>query len=167
MKPKIISFVGKSNSGKTTLLEKVVTCLTRKGYRIGTVKHTHHKFDPDKEGTDSWRHRKAGACATMVDMDDKIYMVKEDARTPEEKMMTYLADMDIIIAEGFKRGNFPAIEVFRKESSHRHPLFLDDTAMVGRTMVAFVTDSEYRPDVPVFGLEDVSAISEFIEENFL
>ncbi|WP_300455182.1 molybdopterin-guanine dinucleotide biosynthesis protein B [Desulfobacula sp.] len=162
MKPKIITIVGKSNSGKTTLLEKLIVCLTKRGYRIGSVKHAHDGFDMDKEGKDSWRHRKAGAKATLVIMENKVAMIKDDAASYIEKMRSYLSDMDIILAEGFKRQNLSKIEVFRIGSVHKNPLCMAD-----ENLIAFVTDSDYHVDVPVFGLEDIHEIADFIESNFL
>ena len=162
MKTKIITIVGKSDSGKTTLLEKLIAELIQRGYRIGTVKHTHHEFEMDTEGKDSWRHRKAGAHATLVISKDKIAMVRDDRTSDIEKMQTYLLGMDIILAEGFKRQALPKIEIFRTNSGHKEPLCMEDD-----TLIAFVTDSGYKPDVPVFGLEDIGRISDFIEENHL
>ena len=162
MKTKIITIVGKSNSGKTTLLEKLISQLTQRGYRIGSVKHAHDGFEMDKEGKDSWRHRKAGASATLVITESKIALVKDDPSDYIEKMNVNLSDMDIIIAEGFKNQALPKIEVFRTESVHKRPLCMAD-----ENLIAFVTDSGYEPDVPVFGLEEISAIADFIELKFL
>ncbi len=162
MKTKIITIVGKSNSGKTTLLEKIIALLTDKGYKIGSVKHAHDGFEMDKEGKDSWRHRKAGAGATLVISKDKVAMVKDDATSYIEKMKFYLSDMDIILAEGFKKQALPKIEVFRTDSGHNEPLCMAD-----KNLIAFVTDSNYKPDVPIFGLEDINNIVDFIEFNFL
>ena len=162
MKKKIITIVGKSNSGKTTLLEKVIALLTDKGYKIGSVKHAHDGFEMDKEGKDSWRHRKAGAGATLVISKNKVAMVKDDSTSLMEKMQSYLSDMDIILAEGFKKQALPKIEVFRTDSGHNEPLCMAD-----KNLIAFVTDSNYKPDVPIFGLEDINNIVDFIEFNFL
>lgn len=162
MKKKIITIVGKSNSGKTTLLEKVIALLTDKGYKIGSVKHAHDGFEMDKEGKDSWRHRKAGAGAALVISKNKVAMVKDDSTSLIEKMQSYLSDMDIILAEGFKKQALPKIEVFRTDSGHNEPLCMAD-----KNLIAFVTDSNYKPDVPIFGLEDINNIVDFIEFNFL
>ena len=153
MKKKIITIVGKSNSGKTTLLEKVIALLTDKGYKIGSVKHAHDGFEMDKEGKDSWRHRKAGAGATLVISKNKVAMVKDDSTSYIEKMQSYLSDMDIILAEGFKKQALPKIEIFRTDSGHNEPLCMAD-----KDLIAFVTDSNYKPDVPIFGLEDINNI---------
>jgi len=158
----IITIVGKSDSGKTTLLEKLIAELTQRGYRIGTVKHAHDGFEMDKEGKDSWRHRKAGARATLVIADDKIAMTRDDNTSYIEKMQTYLFGVDIILAEGFKKQRLPKIEIFRTNSGHKEPLCMEDD-----TLIAFVTDSDYKPDVPIFKLEDIGRIADFIEETHL
>lgn len=162
MKTNIITIVGKSNSGKTTLLEKLIACLTQKGYKIGSVKHAHDGFEMDKKGKDSWRHRKAGAAATLVITQGKVALIKDDTKGYIEKMTSYLSDVDIIIAEGFKKQHLPKIEVFRKDSIHKNPLCMEDA-----NLVAFVTDSDYKPGVPIFGLEEIRQIADFIELNFL
>lgn len=162
MKPQILSIAGKSNSGKTTLLEKLIFELNSRGYKIGSVKHTHDGFDFDKKGKDSWRHKKAGATATLVVTDTKIALVKEDTRSYIEKMETFLGDTDLILAEGFKKQPLAKIEIFRTGSDHKEPMCLEDP-----NLIAFVTDSEYQPHVPVFGLNDVQEIASFIEKNYL
>ncbi len=162
METKIVTIVGKSNSGKTTLLEKLIAELTQRGHKIGSVKHAHDGFEMDKEGKDSWRHRKAGASATLVITENKIALIKDDPSNYIEKMTANLSDMDVIIAEGFKNQELPKIEVFRTGSVHKRPLCMTD-----ENLIAFVTDSDYHPDVPVFGLEEISAIADFIELKFL
>ncbi|WP_457553645.1 molybdopterin-guanine dinucleotide biosynthesis protein B [Desulfobacula sp.] len=162
MNPKIITIVGKSNSGKTTLLEKLIAHLTDKGYKIGSVKHVHDGFEMDKEGKDSWRHRKAGASATLVITENKVAIIKDDTTSYIEKMTLYLSDMDIILAEGFKKQDLPKIEIFRTESVHKNPLCMKD-----ENLIAFVTNSDYKPDVPLFGLDDTQKLADFIEFDFL
>jgi len=162
MKPQIISIAGKSNSGKTTLLEKLIFELNSRGYKIGAVKHTHDGFDFDKKGKDSWRHKKAGAVATLVITDTKIALVKDDTSSYIEKMKIFLGDTDLILAEGFKKQPLAKIEIFRTGGDHKEPMCLDDP-----NLIAFVTDAKYQPDVPVFGLNDVHKIASFIEKNYL
>ena len=162
MKTQIISIAGKSNSGKTTLLEKLIFELNSRGYKIGSVKHTHDGFDFDKKGKDSWRHKRAGARATLVVTDTKIALVKEDTSSYIQKMETFLGDNDLILAEGFKKQPLPKIEIFRSDSDHKEPMCLDDP-----NLIAFVTDAQYHPRVPVFGLNDVQEIASFIEKNYL
>ena len=158
----VISMVGKSGVGKTTVLERVIVEIKRRGYKVGTIKHDTHGFEVDRPGKDSWRHRRAGAQSTLVVGDTKVALIKDDPSSYIEKMEFYLSDRDIILAEGFKKQALPKIEIFRTESVHESPLCLED-----ENLIAFVTDSDHRPDVPVFGLEDIGPISDFIENNFL
>jgi molybdopterin-guanine dinucleotide biosynthesis protein B len=162
MIPPIISISGKSNAGKTTFIVKLISELTQKGYRIGSAKHTHHDIDLDRKGKDSWRHKQAGARATLVITDQQIAMVKDDNRTDIEKMRAYLQNMDLILAEGFKKQPLPKIEIFRTDGPHDHPLFLDHP-----DLIALVTDAEITPSVPVFGLEDIESVAAFIQDRFL
>lgn len=162
MIPPIISIAGKSNAGKTTFVVKLITELTRKGYRIGSVKHTHHDIDLDRKGKDSWRHKQAGAKTTLVVTDQQIAMVKDDLRPDIEKMRSYLSDMDLILAEGFKRQPLPKIEVFRMDGPHDHPLFLDHP-----DLIALVTDATFTPSVPVFGLNDIGSVATFVQNRYL
>ena len=161
MTPEIISIVGKSNSGKTTLMVKLIAELSRRGHRIGSVKHAHDGFEFDKKGKDSQRHKAAGATATLVLTDGRAALVRDDDRPDIQRMQDFHSDMDLILAEGFKRQDLAKIEVFRKEGPHAHPLCLEDPRLI-----AFVTDSDHQPDqVPVFGLEDVRKLATFIEKR--
>lgn len=162
MVPEILLVVGKSDSGKTTLVEKLIRELKLRGYAVGSVKHTHERFEFDKEGKDSWRHKKAGADATLVVAESRVALVRDDPRSSVEKIRDYLQGMDLVIAEGFKGLPLPKIEVFRTASPHKSPLCLEDPRLE-----AFVTDSEYRPGVPVFGLEDTRELADLVESRFL
>jgi molybdopterin-guanine dinucleotide biosynthesis protein B len=167
-KVNIVAVVGKSNSGKTTLLEQLVAVLTRKGYQIGTVKHAHSKLKMDTPGKDSWRHRQAGAAATLVLSDDQVVLIKDDQHSPLEKMLTYLADQDLILVEGFKHMNIPKIEVFRKDGPHKKPLYLDPEIGQSNTIKALVTDDAVTvKDIPVFELNDINTVADFIETRYL
>ena len=162
MKPEIIAVVGKSDSGKTTLIEKLIPELKERGYRIGVVKHAHHGFEMDKKGKDSWRHRKAGAEASLVVSPGRIAFVKNQSFENIEDVKYYLFDMDLIIIEGLKRENLPKIEIFRTDSRHTSPLCMNDS-----NLVAFVSDSNYAPDVPNFQLNDIKELADFLENHFI
>ncbi|PIE61886.1 MAG: molybdopterin-guanine dinucleotide biosynthesis protein B [Desulfobacterales bacterium] len=162
MSPPILLIVGRSNSGKTTLTEKLIRELTSRGVSIGSVKHTHEKFEFDKKGKDSWRHKQAGASASLVVTDSRVALVRDDERSEIEKIKTYLKGVDLILAEGFKTLALPKIEIFRTNSPHDKPICLEDT-----NLKAFVTDSDFRPDVPIFGLEDINEIANLIQTAFL
>lgn len=159
--PQIICIVGRSQSGKTTLIEKLIPVLKRKGYRIGTIKHSHHIFDFDKTGKDSWRHKDAGAEAVIIASPGKIAMVKDDHQGTLESLLDYFDDLDLVITEGYKGARQPKIEVVRA-ARHDDALLRDD-----RHLVAVVTDADFDIKLPVFGLEDIDNLADFIVEKFL
>lgn len=143
-------------------MEKLIAVLSQKGYKIGSVKHAHDGFEMDKEGKDSWRHKHAGASATLVIAPGKTALIKDDDDDPIKKIQKHLCDMDIILAEGFKSLNLPKIEIFRKDSGHKTPIALNNNLLI-----AFVTDTEYAPQVPVFTPDDISGIAAFLENRYL
>lgn len=159
----ILSIVGKSDSGKTTLLEKVVKELKVRGYRVATIKHDAHSFEIDHEGKDSWRHKKAGADVTIISSPTKLAMVADTDHdhTLAEIRDRFVQGMDIIVSEGYKRETHPKIEVFRSEL-HREMLCTDDS-----NLVAIAGDPPQPPEgVPVFALDDSAGICDFIEGHF-
>jgi molybdopterin-guanine dinucleotide biosynthesis protein B len=159
--PQIICIVGRSQSGKTTLIEKLIPVLKNRGYRIGTIKHSHHIFDFDKSGKDSWRHKDAGADAVIIASPGKIAMVKNDHQGTLESLLDYFDDQDLVITEGYKGARQPKIEVVRA-ARHDDALLRDDDHLV-----AVVTDADLDLKQPVFGLEDIDRLADFIEENYL
>lgn len=160
--PPVISIVGKSNSGKTTLLEKLIPELKSRGYTIGVVKHSHHEIEIDKKGKDSWRHQKAGADTVMVVSPGKFAMVKKtDTEVRLDELQAYFSDMDIVITEGYKTANMPKIEIFR-EDIHKTTL-----CGAGDNLAALVTDSAVSSEVPVFGTKNIETLADFIESTFI
>ncbi len=163
----IISIVGYSDAGKTTLVEKLVPELKKKGYRVGTIKHSEHESNFDTRGKDSWRHFASGADAVVVGSADKTVVIRKpedqsrDSHSQVSSLARHLTDMDVIIAEGFKNAGFPKIEVFRSQA-HNAPVCLNDDALV-----AVVTDADLKIRVPVFGLEESGRLADFIEQKFL
>jgi molybdopterin-guanine dinucleotide biosynthesis protein B len=153
--------VGKSDSGKTTLIEKLIPELKRRGYRVGVVKHAHHGFEMDRKGKDSYRHRKAGADAVMIASPGQIAMIKDSPGESLDHLVPYFEDMDLLITEGFKSDRAPKIEVFRSPR-HQHPACLNDN-----TMIAMVSDTPFDSELPRFELDDVEAIADFIVSVFL
>jgi len=159
----IVSIVGKSDSGKTTLIEKIVPELVRRGYRVATIKHDVHGFEIDKEGKDSWRHRKAGADAVILSSPNQMALIKRVDRdqTLAELRDRFCDDVDIMISEGFVRDVQPKIEVFRKEK-HRGLLCGKDDQLV-----AVVANKRFDLSVPCFDLDDEKGVTDLIEKNFL
>ncbi len=160
--PSIISIVGQSGSGKTTIIEKLIPELRKKKYKIGTIKHAfHHDIDIDQKGKDSWRHRQAGADAVMIAARDMFTLVKKSDHYTLDSLELYFQDMDIIITEGFKGEDKSKIEVFRS-GVHKKPVCLSDNKLV-----ALVSDAEFNTEVPIFGLEEIEKLAEFIEKRFI
>lgn len=159
----IISIVGKSDSGKTTLIEKLLPELKRRGYRVATVKHDTHGFEVDREGKDSWRHKRAGAYTVIISSPNKIALIRDVERDLNlaEIREKLIDDVDIIISEGYKKDIQPKIEIFRKEK-HENLLCTEDDNLIG-----VVTNKKFDINVPQFDLDDISGLVDFIEERFL
>jgi len=168
MTPPVVSIVAKSGTGKTTLLEKLITELKSRGYRVGAVKHDAHSFSIDHEGKDSWRLTRAGAETTLITSPEKIAMVKQNPQGQEpvltESIARYCDDLDIVLTEGFKRSSMPKIEVHRRERSER---LLCRDEEYDPTLVAVASDSPLELDVPVFDIDDAGGLVDLIIDRFL
>lgn len=159
----IICFVGASDSGKTTFLEKLIPELGRRGYRVGTVKHDAHGFEMDREGKDTWRHRKAGAQTIAISSPNQVATIRrvESEMDLAELASRYFWQEDLLLAEGFKRSRFPKIEIFR---SAVEPAPICTAA---ENLIALVTDDPVSAGVPAFGFDQVLKVADFIEERYL
>lgn len=127
-----IGIVGWSGAGKTTLVEAVIAGLTASGFSVATIKHAHKRFDIDREGKDSWRHRSAGARQTLVTSPDRWALLTEhpDAPPPSlEEALRTLAPADIVLVEGYRGANIPKIEVWRPAHGGA-PLWPDDARIM-------------------------------------
>lgn len=156
----VISLVGKSNSGKTTLMEKLITELTKRGYKIAIVKHSHHADDLDTAKKDTWRFTQAGSVLSAINSLDHlaIYRRMEDFFDPRDISSSILWDYDIILTEGFKGSSYPKIEVHRAEQGKE---LLTDT----RLLLAIVTDEPLDVSVPQLAHDDVNGIADIIEKK--
>ncbi len=165
MAPPILSIVSKKNSGKTTLLEKLIPVLISRGYRVGTVKHDTHGFNIDHEGKDSWRHKHAGAQTVAISSPWKISLIKDVAEEIEldDLVAKFFDDMDIVITEGYKRAGKPQIEVFRS-AVHQSPLHTKGTK---NTLIAVMSDMPVDLGVSNFDINDVEGLADFIIRRFL
>ncbi len=161
--PPIVSLVGRPDHGKTTLLEKLIPELNRRGYRIGTIKHHVHEFAMDIPGKDTWRHKQAGAHSVVLSSPTGLGLIRDVSRdTPVEELVTrYFNDVDLVIAEGYKRLALPKIEVFRNA--------LSDTPLQNRdeTWIGIVTDLKQEGEIPHFGPDDINEIVDFLISTFL
>ncbi|MHB8909043.1 MAG: molybdopterin-guanine dinucleotide biosynthesis protein B [Syntrophales bacterium] len=166
MTVKAVSFVSKSGTGKTTLLEKVIARLKERGYRVGAIKHDAHRFDIDHPGKDSHRLAAAGADTMLIASPEKLALVKRHAASPpiEELLATYFEDVDVVLTEGFKQSSLPKIELHRKE---RSATLICRGEENDPTLVAVASDEPLHLDVPILDLNSAGAVADFVEEKFL
>lgn len=164
MKNNVISFVAKSNTGKTTLLEKVITELKTRGYRIGVIKHDAHHFDIDHPGKDSHRLTQAGADTMLISSPEKLAVVKKHTESPpiEELIATYFSDVDLVLTEGFKKSGLPKIEVHRRE---RSATLICRGAEPDPGLLAVASDEPLELDVPVLDLNNPAQVADFVEKH--
>ena len=157
----ILCFVGRSNSGKTTLIERLIPELVRAGYRIATVKHAGHGFDLDTEGKDSWRHKRAGASTVMVLSRGSLAMfsdVSEEIKLAELRDRFLDHSVDLILAEGWKSEGYPKIVIIRDQAGEV-PVSPDG-------LLAVVSSQPINYHVPLFDPDDISKLAGFIIRHF-
>jgi molybdopterin-guanine dinucleotide biosynthesis protein B len=157
----ILSFVGRSNSGKTTLIERLIPELVRAGYKVATVKHAGHGFDLDTEGKDSWRHKRAGASSVMVLSKGSMAMfadVSDQMRVEDVRDRFLDRTYDLIIAEGWKHEGYPKIVIVREQ--------IGEIPVSTEGLLAVVSDKPVDLSVPLFGLDDVVGVAALIMKEF-
>jgi molybdopterin-guanine dinucleotide biosynthesis protein B len=157
---RIIGLAGWSGSGKTTLITKVLPALIARGHTVSTLKHAHHDFDLDRPGKDSFLHRESGATEVIISSERRWAVLRELRGDPEWDLPTLLSKaspVDLVLIEGFKRGPFPKLEVFRKENGKPllHP---DDPHIFAVASDAPVSEAH----IPVIDLNDIDAIADVL-----
>ena len=155
----IISVIGRKNSGKTTLLERLIPALSCRGFRVGTLKHHHcGSFEADTPGKDSWRHARAGAVVSGVLAKGKtaLFLEHEEPMRPEEIVRFFADRVDVVLTEGFAHADFSTIEVIR-EANGGNPL-----STCADRLLALVTDGEWDLGVPRYGLSEIEALADFL-----
>jgi molybdopterin-guanine dinucleotide biosynthesis adapter protein len=159
--PPVVSIVGKSDTGKTTFLEKLIRELTNRGYRVATIKHSHHGLSFQEPNKDSWRHARAGSASTVVSSTSEIQIVRPVERelTIDEIVRILGDDFDIVLTEGFSRGSAPKVEIHRKEIG---PLLED-----AKKLVAIVTDEPLEKEIRQFATDDVKGVADLLEQGFI
>jgi len=156
----VISIVGKSDSGKTTLLEKIIREAKRRGWRVATVKHDVHGFEMDKPGKDTWRHAQAGADIVAISSPNKIAILETVQEDQElDAVVARINNVDLIFTEGYKRANKPKIEVFRS-AVHQELLCQPDE------LLAIASDVTFDIGVPCYDLDDAAGLCDLIAEKF-
>lgn len=157
---RVYGVTGWKNTGKTGLVERLVTEITARGYSVSTLKHAHHATDVDHPGRDSYRHREAGAQEVIVSSPNRWAVMHELRGEVEPSMMELLAKLapvDLILVEGYKRETHPKVECFR-EAAGRPLMALDNS-----TIRAVASDSAHGGlSVPLMQLDDTRGIADFI-----
>lgn len=151
--------IGWKNAGKTGLVERLVAEITGRGLTVSTLKHTHHAVDLDRPGTDTHRHREAGASEVVLASSARFVVMHELRGTPEpgiDALMARLAPVDLVLIEGFKQSRHPKLEVFRAATGHA-PIAPGDASVR-----AVASDGALDLDRPVLDLGDTAAIADFI-----
>lgn len=158
---KVFGIAGSSGSGKTTLLDQLIPRLVAAGLRVAGVKHTHHGFDPDTPGKDSWRLREAGCANVVLVGDSHLTLMRrypEDAPGPalSDALALLPPDTDLVLVEGYKRSDFPKLEIYRPAHG-KPPLWPEFPGIV-----AVATDAPeevaQRTGLPVLDLNDIDAV---------
>lgn len=152
--PVILAVSGVKNSGKTTLIERLLPLLTQKGIRTAVIKHDGHNFVPDTPGTDSSRFFEAGACGSAV-FDAEKFSVSRRVSVNETYLTGLFPDADLILLEGFKDSEYKKIELIRSGIS-------SDPVCDQGTCIALVSDLGLRSTLPIFNPQAISEIADFI-----
>lgn len=157
----LVCIVGRSDSGKTTLIEKLVPELARLGLAVGAIKHDVHGFDIDHPGKDSWRHKQAGARISLISSPKKLALVRDtDHDHTLDELVPFFKGLDLVLTEGYKREAKPKVEVFRPEA-HPEPLCRGD-----ENLIALVTDAPLDLGVPRFDPDDPAGLAAFLKQKF-
>lgn len=157
-----VAVVGKRGAGKTFVIERMVSELKRRGYRVAAVKHSAHDFDLDQEGKDSWHYAQAGSDAVVISSPRKLAVIRtvdRDLHLAEVSRFIGL-DFDIILAEGFKQDKGPKIEVHRGELG-------SDLVCKQEQLMAVATDERLELNVPQYSPDDAAGLVDLIEKTFL
>ena len=158
---KIVTITGKSNSGKTTVIEKLIKHYTSKGLKVSVVKSMKHQFQVDHEGKDTYRYKEAGVFSwAITNGKEYAFLSKIDSPlSPLDIAVKNFPDSDIIFIEGYKEGGSAKIEVIG--SADEEPLFRSD-----RLIMAILTDLNIEAQIPVFSRNDIDSAADFIDKNF-
>ncbi len=161
---KVLGIAGYSGSGKTTLIERLLPRLGSTGLTVSVIKQSHHDFQADVPGKDSWRHRQAGAREVLLTSPHRWMLVHELAGAPEPDLalaldhhLAKLAPCDLVLVEGFKHATLPKLEVWR-EANGKPWLHPDD-----RNFIAVAADVPPPGNIRHLQLNDVAAIAAFIQ----
>lgn len=161
----IISVIGRKKAGKTTLLERLIVGLKRRGYNVATIKHhIHYGFSMDSPGKDTWRHSSAGADIVAISSPDTLVLTRKTRGELllREIVEKYMHEVDVVLTEGYARAETPKILV----AGGREDMELFSSAARGE-IACVVSNSKLEAEVKVFGFEEVEKLVDFVEERFI
>lgn len=160
-KQKILAISGVKNSGKTTLITKLIPYLKEKGLKVATIKHDGHDFQPDIEDTDTYKHRKAGAYGVAIFSKSKWMVIKEEADSDVLELINQFPEADLILLEGFKYSDYPKVEIIRSQISST-PISNPNT------VIAYISDmEELSKDIKQFKLDEIEELAEYIYNYYI
>jgi len=164
---KVFGVAGYSGMGKTTLLEKLIPELTRRGLRVSLIKHSHKDIEIDRPGKDSYRLREAG-CSEVLLMGKSRWALMHEQRHDIEPTFEYLLSRmqpcDLVLVEGFKQENFPKIEVYR-DVGEKKPLWLEKIDVIGLATDTPSAACHEHKKLPHFDLADITGIADFVQNH--
>lgn len=161
--PVVVQVVGYKNSGKTTLVCRLVERLAARGLVVGTVKHDAHRFEMDVEGKDTWRHREAGARMVAISsevMGRTCYL--EERYTPLSEMLERMRDMDVVLVEGFKMEGYPKLAMLRQEEQLELLVRLEALLGVASWLPEETVRDAAGPGVPVLDKDDAKGLEALV-----
>ncbi|AFS78672.1 molybdopterin-guanine dinucleotide biosynthesis protein B [Gottschalkia acidurici 9a] len=158
----VISMVGYSNSGKTTILTKIISELKNRGYKVAVIKHHCGDFDIDHKGKDTYMHMEAGADTVMLSSPNKFALISNVEKEKSlDDLISYINDVDIIITEGYKSENKPKIEVYRESIGKGR------IKCKSEELICIISDSYIDENIPYFNFENVKEITDFIVNGYI
>ena len=154
----IVHITGRSKNGKTALIVELIEEMTRRGLKVGTLKHSGHAHELDKPGKDSYLHRQAGAVPVAVSTTNQmaVFLPRDPGENPFDRLFTLFCDCDIVLVEGYINGPGKKIEVWRA-GLDKAPLFIER-----REVQAVVTDDPIETDLPVLPRSDIPSLVDFL-----
>ena len=162
MTPPLFGVAGWKNSGKTTLTARLIGELTRRGYTVSVIKHAQETFEIDHPGRDSFELREAGARQVALSSPKRFALMRELGAAFEmsfAEVLAHAGPCDLVLVEGFKRESFPKIEIRKQGAASREPLHGEFPQVVA---IASDRPETERDDLPVFHLDDIAAIADFV-----
>lgn len=161
----VFGISGWKDSGKTTLISELIKEFSARGYSVSSIKHAHHAFDIDHEGTDSFKHRKSGAKEVLLSSSKRYALMHEIADEAEEpdlaELLSKMSKVDIVLVEGFKASDIPKLQTIRSDSlKNNGKSEINNTVAYAADIASFDQSQEY----PVFDIDDIAMIADFITD---